>query len=48
MKRNYNLDLIRIAACVAVLVLHIFGVEGGKNIEHGVEKNKIIFTLAKW
>lgn len=29
MKRNYNLDLIRIAACVAVLVLHIFGVEGG-------------------
>ena len=29
MKRNYNLDLIRIAACVAILVLHIFGVEGG-------------------
>ena len=29
MKRNYNLDLIRIAACMAVLVLHIFGVEGG-------------------
>lgn len=29
MKRNYNLDLIRIAVCVAILVLHIFGVEGG-------------------
>ena len=29
MKRNYNLDLIRIAACMAVLVLHIFGLEGG-------------------
>lgn len=26
MKRNYNLDLTRIAACVAILVLHIFGV----------------------
>ena len=32
MKRNYNLDLIRIAACVAVLVLHIFGVEGVTSI----------------
>lgn len=29
MKRNYNLDLIRIFACISVLVLHIFGVKGG-------------------
>ena len=29
MRRNYNLDLIRIFACISVLVLHIFGVKGG-------------------
>ena len=29
MKRNYNLDLIRIFACISVLVLHVFGVKGG-------------------